>query len=147
MIYRACGAVAVVLFLTTGAAQAGDLVLSKNETNPLTVNEVGKPFWSMQAQCGGVFQAGYKYKLAKHTRLRGEQAEAKHLLDRSVARLKADRGLSDDEALALVTNEFNYGQSRAQTLLASHGDGPYSRWNVARSACYEIDEAERVASR
>ena len=128
-------------------AAAADTLLSKRQASALLSNEVGKPLWSMQAQCSGVFQAGYDFKTAKRLRLDDEQRTAQSLLDRSLARLKADRGISHEEALALVNNEFQYGRSRGQSLLSKSGAGPFSQWNVARSACYEIEEAARVASR
>lgn len=132
-----------------GPVLAADLVLTRAKATPLTEDSVGKPFWVLEAQCAGFYGAGYTYELANH---KDKRAEADRnagvaMLDGAVARLQTDRGLDRAGAMALAEPEVETGRGVAKIMLDRDGSGANSSWNVLRSACLDVAEAERSLAR
>ena len=128
-----------------GHALADDLTLSKGDATDLIESDVGKPFWQMEAQCAGMFGAAYAYEI-DHKR----PAEAERLKDSSIAmlnqtiaRLQADRGLDQPAALNLAAVEVETGRAGAKEALERQGSGGMSYFNFMRSACFDISAAQQ----
>jgi hypothetical protein len=127
-------------------ASAGDLLLAQSDANPLTSSNVGKPFWSLEAQCAGIFGAGYSYEQArgKSKAAEADKQTGVAMLDAAIARLQIDRGLDRNAAMALATREVDYGRGQVAGKLAERGKSSDSQWNLMRSACLDIDAAARL---
>lgn len=128
-----------------GQALADDLTLSKKDATDLIESNIGKPFWQMEAQCAGMFGAAYAYQMDHKAAKEAERSKATGIamLNESIARLQADRGLDQPAALNLAAVEVETGRAGAKTALERQGDGPMSYFNFMRSACYDISAAQR----
>ena len=120
-------------------------MLTRGDVTELTSRNLGKPFWSLEAQCAGVFGAGYAFERNQGN---PKQAESDKdagvaMLDRAIYRLQIDRGLDRAGAMALAEPEVDYGRGVAKPMLDADGTGPDSQWNWTRSACLDIDDAAR----
>ena len=126
-----------------GSAAADDMHLSKADVTELTAGNVGKPFWSLQAQCAGIFGAGYGYEIARQ-RVReanGDEAWGVSMLDASLSRLETDRGIDRTAALNIAAPEVEFGREQANKALDNGGVGAEGPWNVLRSACMDVSDA------
>lgn len=137
---------AALLALAVAApALAGDLTLGKGDATPLVQSDVGKPFWTLEAQCAGMYGAAYAYE-TEHGRS-GQADVMKQtgvdMLENSLARLQADRGVDRSAAMTLVANDVEVGRAMGKAELDRHGDGEASGWNFFRSACLDISDAAR----
>ena len=134
--------------MTAGPALAADLLLTKGEATALVENNVGKPFWLLEAQCAGAYGAAYGFEQAHgHAGLaESDKALGVAMLDNALARLETDRGLDRDAAMALAVPEVDAGRGEAAGMLAKSGSGPDSDWNVLRSGCEDIAAAARAHS-
>ena len=128
-----------------GPALADDLLLSKADATDLITSDIGKPYWQMEAQCAGVFGAAYAWNMDRHAQKEADLAKDAGiaLLNQSVARLEIDRGLDQPSALNLAAEEVETGRATAKIGLERQGAGPQSYYNIMRSACFDISDAER----
>jgi hypothetical protein len=128
-----------------GPVAAADLTLTKAEATPLTSENVGKPFWSLQAQCAGAFGAGYAYERAhdRDKRSDADKAAGVAMLENAIARLEVDRGIDRASAINIAIPEVEYGRNFAKAELDQEGSSASSSWNYLRSACIDIDAAAR----
>ena len=126
-----------------GPVAAGDLQLSRTDVTELTQGNVGKPFWSLQAQCAGVFGAGYAYEIGRQRvrQANDDEAWGEAMLNDSVARLQADRAIDHQAALDIAAQEVEYGRNQAKMALQEGGTAPEGQWNLLRSACLDVSEA------
>lgn len=126
-------------------ALAGDLTLARHDATPLVESDIGKPYWTLEAQCAGMFGAGYAYE-TDHNRA-AEAADMKQsgvdMLENALARLEADRGVDRGAAMTLVANEVEAGRAEAKAELFKYGDGAGTGWNMLRSACLDIGDAAK----
>ena len=127
------------------SALAADMVLSKRTASTLIEDNVGHPFWSLQAQCAGAFGATYKYHMTKNHPQQADEDKGLGvaMLDDAIARLQVDRGMDRAAALAIAVPEVEYGRTVAQKMLDERGTAPDSRWNFYRSTCLDIEQAYR----
>lgn len=134
-------AVAAVLAAVALPAQAGDLVLAKDQTTDLSEPLAGTPYWVITAQCAGVFSAAYK-AASGEGRADAEEIKAKGvaMLNAAVERLVIDRGLDRKAAMALASSEFA-GGARSGDEVMLNGFGRGSRWNLQRSVCLDVYDA------
>ncbi len=128
-----------------GPAFADDLVLSKADATELIQSDIGKPFWQMEAQCAGMFGAAYGWQVERKHQKEADRSKEDGiaLLNESIARLQADRGLDQPAALNLAAVEVETGRAGGKTALERQGSGPDSWFNFMRSACYDISAAQR----
>jgi hypothetical protein len=128
-----------------GPAFAEDLLLSKGDATELIQSDIGKPFWQMEAQCAGMFGAAYAWQVDRKHQADADRSkdDGIALLNESIARLQADRGLDQPAALNLAAVEVETGRSGAKMALDRQGAGPDSWYNFMRSACYDISAAQR----
>jgi len=128
-----------------GQALADDLMLSKSDATDLIQSDVGRPFWQMEAQCAGIFGAGYAFQVEHKHQKEADRAkdDGISMLNEAIARLQADRGLDQPAALNLAAVEVETGRSVAKDSLQRDGAGPTSSYNFMRSACYDISAAQR----
>jgi hypothetical protein len=135
----ACGAA------VGGAALAADLTLTRAESTPLTEGNVGKPFWSLDAQCAGIYGADYAFEKARDRDREAQIAKANGvaMLDTAIAHLQVDRGLDRAGAMTLAEPEVEFGRNAAKAALEREGNGPNSDWNYFRSTCVDIAAADR----
>jgi hypothetical protein len=124
-------------------AAAEDLQMSKTDVTALTEGNVGKPFWSLQAQCAGIFGAGYGYETARQRgrEAANDEAWGVAMLNASLARLQADRSIDQKAAMDIAAPEVEYGRGLANDALNAGGTVPQGRWNFLRSACMDISAA------
>ena len=129
-------------------ALADDLLLSKGSATDLIQSDVGKPFWQMEAQCAGMFGAGYAYYMGRHNKAEAERARDQGIamLNEAVARLELDRGMDQPTALNLAAEDVETGRASAKANLDADGAGPRSGYNIFRSACFDISDAQRRQS-
>jgi|WetSurMetagenome_2_1015567.scaffolds.fasta_scaffold229422_2 hypothetical protein len=129
--------------LASGPAFAGDLMLAKGDATDLITSDVGKPFWTLQAQCAGMFGAAYAYDTAHNRAPDAEKMKQNgvDMLDSALARLELDRGIDRNAAMALAADQVEIGRAIAKPILERDGDGPSSSWNFVRSGCLDISEA------
>ena len=126
-------------------AMAGDLLLSKKDANALIQDSVGKPYWSLQAECAGAFGAAYAWEQGQ-----GKAAVAEDdkqigvsMLDGALARLRIDRGLERAQAMDMALPVVEAGRLAGRNLLDKQGDAPTSNWNAMRSICLDVASAAR----
>ena len=138
MALAACG-----LACAAPAAAADDLQLSKGDATELTKINIGKPYWSLQAECAGVFGAGYAYEKANDRQNRADNDESwgEAMLNASLARLQSDRGVDSQAAMAVAAPEVEVGRALAKQALDQSGTGTYGAWNLMRSQCEDIASA------
>ena len=124
-------------------AMAGDLLLSRTDVNDLTRSNIGKPFWSLQAQCAGAFGAAYAFEQGhgKAKRAEEDKATGVSMLDDSLARLQIDRGLDRAQALDVALPEVEFGRQTGKAMLDKQGDASDSSWNWLRSVCLDVASA------
>jgi hypothetical protein len=125
-----------------GPALAADAVLTKAEATPLTEDNIGKPLWSLEAQCAGVYGAGYAYERARGN---DERAEADKnagvaILESAVTRLQLDRGVDRATAMSQAEPDVEYGRATGKAMLDRSGSDARSDWNIVRSACVDLAE-------
>jgi hypothetical protein len=141
---RASGLAVLALALGMScAAAAEDLQLAKADTTTLTEANAGKPFWSLQAQCAGIYGAGYKFEADRQRARAADTNEAwgVSMLNASLARLQADRSIDQKAAMDLAGPEVEYGRMVANEALKSGGTSPQGKWNFLRSTCEDIATA------
>ncbi len=116
-----------------------DKLLTRSMTTPLTAVNLGKPLWSLNAQCAGSFGASYQRTLALKGQSRAEADKrlGVDMLNTALALLQDNRGITRAEALKLVTNEVEVGRAKARTALGD-GTGAYTPWNYLRSTCLDL---------
>ncbi len=134
-----------VLAGVAAPAMAGDLLLTRHDATFLIESDVGKPYWTLQAQCAGVFGAAYAYETAQQQPAKAQAMKDNGvaMLESAIARLRYDRSLDRGAALTLAADEVEHGRAIAKTELDRSGVGPDSGWNWLRSACLDIAGAER----
>lgn len=134
-----------VALLVGAPAFADDLLLSKGDATELIQSDIGKPLWQMEAQCAGMFGAAYAWQVDRKRQAEADRAkdDGIALLNESIARLQADRGLDQPAALNLAAVEVETGRAGAKTALERQGAGPDSWYNFMRSACYDISAAQQ----
>ena len=122
-------------------ALAADLTLRKGEATELTAFNVGKPYWSLQAQCAGVFGAGHAYRLQNGMNPSNEKESGAIMLTTALAQLQKDRGIDRAAAVELVKPEIEVGRAKARSMLEKDGIGAYSSYSYLRSTCLDVAEA------
>jgi hypothetical protein len=129
--------------MAASAAAASDMTYAKADATVLTETNVGKPYWSLTAQCAGIFGAASNHEtdLGRSKTADTFQRASDALLDDAVARLQADRGVDRDTALDTAAPELNYGRQIALQKINVDGLGPESGWNMLSSACDDISKA------
>jgi hypothetical protein len=139
----ACGLAALCCAGIGQSALALDMVYAKGDATLLTESNIGKPYWSLHAQCAGVYGAASGFETASGHADPAEKYKliAVGMFNDAVARLQADRGLDRPAAIALATPELDYGRASAARMLADDGTGSDSGWNMLRSACQDISQA------
>lgn len=120
-------------------ASSQDEVLTRRMATPLTAVNVGKPLWSLNAQCAGSFGASYQRTLALkgQSRAEADKRVGVAMLNTALALLQANRGITRQEALKLVTTEVEVGRAKARVALGD-GTGAYTPWNYLRSTCLDL---------
>ena len=140
---------ATAIAASAAPALADDMVLAKRDATALIESNVGKPFWQMEAQCAGMFGAAYAFDLERRRPAEADRSKDAGIamLNEAVARLQTDRGLDQPTALNLAAEEVETGRASARVALDRQGQGPTSYFNVMKSACYDISEAQRRHAR
>ena len=133
----------LILAPAASAAAASDLVLAKRDSTPLTEGNVGSPYWSLQAQCAGMFGASYAYRVATGKNADVDKATGSAMLQAALGQLQSDRGIDRAAAVELVKPEVEYGRAKARRMLNAEGADAYSIWNTARSTCLDIADGHR----
>ncbi len=135
-------AVAAAVAAIAAPAFAGDLTFSSRDANPITNHAVGQPYWVLQAQCAGLFGSMSNYQASRGRAAEAEQAKAQGVafMKDSLARLRVDRGLEGDNAMAAAGAQVNVGRAHAQQIIAM-GTDDHSQWNVERSFCLDVNDA------
>lgn len=122
-------------------AAAGDLLYPGGTM--LTEGMAGKPYWSVQAQCAGVYGATSNFLASKGDA--DGAAEAKALgvafFRDAVDRVMKDRGVARPAAVEALGPSVIASRTETLQVLQSEGAGPSSKWNYARSACLDVREA------
>lgn len=126
------------------AAGADDLLFDKDLASPLTEDLIGYPWWRIQAQCAGIFAAGFSHFTAidKRETARELRSDGGRMLMSAIDRLMLDRGLDRGGAFELVREEAEVGRISGVELLAG-GVHETGRWNIQRSLCLEAFEVYR----
>jgi hypothetical protein len=129
----------------SGAAVASsDMVLTEHESTMLTEAAIGQPYWMLQAQCAGLFGATANFR-SEQSQSKGAQKAANKdvglgtaFLNDAVARIRADRQLDYDTAMATLVPVVQLGRTKARDALATGDTGPKSKWNYQRSFCMDV---------
>lgn len=132
---------------TAAPALAADLVFPGG--TGLTERLAGQAYWSTQAQCAGLFGATSNYLTERGDTAGADAAKARALgfAEDAIKRLMTDRNLSRADALQLVAPAVLAGRESGQRTLATEGTNDNSNWNYARSACLDVADIYRSASR
>lgn len=136
------GGVALVLIGLAGAAAAADM-LYQAPPDSLTEGLNGKPLWSAQAQCAGLFGAASQTFSDSGDSAAAEEAKSLALsfADDAINRVRQDRGLERAAAIQVIQPAVLKGREDAQRVLASDRAPVLSPWNFARSACLDVAES------
>lgn len=134
---------AAALGVATSAA-AGDKIYRGGTM--LTEGIVGKLYWSVQAQCAGVYGAASSYLADKGDADGAATAKAMGVtfFRDAVDRVMKDRGLPRPAAIEALSPAVISGRAETLQALQVEGDGPNSKWNYARSACLDMRETYRA---
>ncbi len=132
---------AITLAVTATPAMAGDMLYPGGSM--LSEGAVGKPLWSIQAQCAGLYGAT-SATLSEQGDTAGA-TDAKRIAvgfhNDAVERLVQDRKVTKDVARESVARVVLSGREEGlQQIRDGGGLGPQSRWNVARSVCLDVDD-------
>jgi hypothetical protein len=128
-------------------ALAGDLIFPGG--TGLTEGLAGQTYWSTQAQCAGLYGATNNYLSERGDTAQADAAKAKALgfAEDAIQRVMADRKLSRADAVQIVAPAILAGRNSGLQTLAAGGMNDNSTWNFARSACLDIAEIYKSASR
>lgn len=131
---------AVTLGVATPAV-AGDKIYRGGTM--LTEGIAGKPYWSVQAQCAGVYGAASSYLADKGDADGAASAKAMGMtfFRDAVERVMKDRGVARPAAIEALSPVVISGRTGTLEALQHEGDGPNSKWNYARSACLDMRES------
>lgn len=132
---------------TTVPAMAADMVFPGG--TGLTERLVGQTYWSTQAQCAGLYGATSNYLSARGDMAGADAAKAQALdfAEEAINRVMADRSLSRADAVQLVQPAILQGRQSGLQVLAAEGTADNSKWNLARSACLDVNDIYQSASR
>jgi hypothetical protein len=127
-----------------GPAAAGDLLYPGGTL--LTETVAGKPYWSVQADCAGVYGAASAYLAETGDTAGSAKAKAmgESFYKDAVDRVMKDRHIARRAAIDTLSPTVIKGRGQALDLLRAEGDGPQSKWNYARSACLDVRDAYRA---
>lgn len=135
-------ALAAALTVAAMPAMAGDLLY---EAAPDSLTEAlnGRPVWSAQAECAGLFGAASQYLTDKGDSAAADEAGklAVSFANDAITRLGKDRGLTRKQALAVIEPAVIRARDAGAELVSRRGDGVNSTWNFARSSCLDVAEA------
>ena len=132
---------AVLLAGAAGAASADDQLISKpNHAQPQSLDGLqGTPWWKQLARCAGFYDSvanGYE-QLGQRQPTRAAEAMGDELTAAALARLRADRGLDDEAAVALIAPEISIGRGVGERLWPRR-NRVVSSWNIYRSQCLDV---------
>jgi hypothetical protein len=138
-----------VTCLSGAAVASSDMVLTERDSTMLTEAAIGQPYWMLQAQCAGLFGATANFRTEQSQSHRAQKAAnsdvgiGTQFLNDAVARIRADRQLDYDTAMATLVPVVQLGRTKARDALASGETGPKSKWNFQRSFCMDVADAYR----
>lgn len=136
-----------VALSTALPAMAGDMIFPGG--TGLTERLAGQAYWSTQAQCAGLFGATSNYLGERGDAAGADAAKVQALgfADQAIMRVMTDRGVSRAEAIQLVQPAILSGREAGLKSLAAEGANANSSWNYARSACLDVADIYKAASR
>lgn len=138
---------ATALAASTLATSAFAADLAYEGDSLLAAGAKGKPYWMIQAQCSGFFEATGAYMAQRGDTDGADKAKAQGVafFRDAVDRLARDRDLTRPSATEAVS--FAVEAGRAEGLQKIQNGGRLesrSHWNVARSVCLDVNDAYKA---
>lgn len=135
--------VLVAALALAGEAAAADQLFRKTDATPLTDTVIGQPFWTLQAQCAGLFGAMSNYQSQNGRPAEAERSKqiAVGFMTDALTRLQADRGIDRKAAMAIALPQLDVGRAHGRDVLADGRIDSLSAWNAERSFCLDINDA------
>ena len=138
----AAAAGALLVAGAAGAASADELIEKPNFRQPQSLHGLqGTPWWRQLARCAGFYDsvANAYEQLGQQQSTRSAETRGNELTSAALARLKEDRGIADEQAVALIAPEISIGRGVGEKLWARH-KRIHGAWNIYRSQCEDVRE-------
>jgi hypothetical protein len=108
-----------------------------------------QPYWVVLAQCAGVHGAlVHRYEGAGRA-IDHQSAKARgvQFARLAIQRIRADRGVSEEEARRLVAAEADVGRDAGRVLLSKRPESGYSHEQLIDVLCTQVGERHERAAR
>ena len=146
---RAAWLAAVLVVAATPAASA-DLAFKFKPRNVAALRAYNdRPYYRMLGECAGIYGSLVGRYEAAGARTRADAAKAQGVAfaRAATARLRADRGIGDQAALALIREDVESGRASGEALFRQPPPRGLRHEQVLDLFCSQVEEAHASAAR